>query len=205
MKLFILSMLCFNFVKPSYSQDTLQNYIIITYENSFALKGHGMKTYNWILPERELSYYNDYSLYRVLINSQYKSLMQDCIDKKPFAPSVVKDDESFILDSARFAVIDNLQMIIKQKRRKIQWITKEITTGQIEYINIYATPVSGIFCHGTFHPLAQINTKYSGDVYLPYASFQYNSLFWVNEKAKYLLSSDFLTLNYKSISEDIIP
>ncbi|MDR2840786.1 MAG: hypothetical protein LBV75_05925 [Paludibacter sp.] len=101
--------------------------------------------------------------------------------------------------------IDTFLLIIKKHRQKIQTTTLKWYKDDVrkkERIDIYAIPISGIFCtclQGHYFGGSKINLL-GGQVYLPLSDFKYNESFWKSKEWEIVKYVDYSIVNFASFT-----
>jgi len=183
------------------AQEGVSNYIIVTIENSFQVSMHGIKNYYWIVPVDSLRSSSNITFYPLFLTGTIKNDLDDCCNGRDIDPYVFKSSDTLkFLDDHQAESITQLSKILSKKQKKVQKNTKEfIASGNKEYITYYATPIKGNFCNCSFSKTGQLRTGYSGRVFVPISSFEFDDDFWQTDKAKFFLNQDFSKINFNVI------
>ncbi|GHT39095.1 hypothetical protein FACS189437_01530 [Bacteroidia bacterium] len=101
--------------------------------------------------------------------------------------------------------IDTFLSIIKQHRQKIQTITLKWYKDNIrkkERIDVYAIPISGIFCncYQEHYFGGSKELLLGGQVYIPLSNFKYNESFWSSKEWNIVKYVDYSIVNFASFT-----
>jgi hypothetical protein len=199
-KVFVFLVLLFGLAINLFSQNSESSgYVILTIEDTYKTSQHGTQTYFWIAPVDSINSYNS-RMARLFISGFTQNNLEDCCSGKPIDPVVYDQNSNSSLEQDYALRLMDLKELILKNKKKVQKISKNWQSGQVETVVIFATPVLGQFCSSDFHPIGQHRTGYNGKVYVPKSSFKYDGKFWTTSKANYILKQDFSVLDF-----DIIP
>ena len=198
-KLLILSFFLLWINNNVFSQQKIQSYVIVTFEDKYKNSPHGMRNYYWIIPVDSIKSLK-ITFSHLFLNNFSRDNLEDCCNGKDIDPFIVLKKSDYSYDSTYENILNRLNSVILKNRRKLQTIVKKWTKGQRENTSIFVTPISGIFCSSNYHMLGQERYGYVGKVFVPKASFAYDEEFWKSDKANFIISQDFTKIKF-----DIIP
>jgi len=190
---FLLLMICFAIESNAFGQN-LNNYIIITFEQTHKISQHGTKVYHWILPVDSTTNYETL-LAHLFLDGLSDENISSCCNRQPMDPVLVFSDSKFGLDSINREIVENLSKLLIKDRTKIQTITKQ-WDEQKETIKVFATAVSGQFCFSPFHEIGQQRTGYKGLVSVPHSMLRPFQGFWSSDKVKFIIHRDFSKMQF---------
>lgn len=101
--------------------------------------------------------------------------------------------------------IDSFIKIINKNRKKIQTITLEWykdKTRRKEKIDVYAIPISGVFCtcFQEYYRGIYKQDEFSGQIYVPFSDFKYNESFWNSQEWNIVKYADYSTVNFAALT-----
>jgi hypothetical protein len=176
----------------------LESYVIISFEDVYKISNHKIKTYHWIVEIDSIQSYDIQPSY--LFFNFSKQNLEDCCKGIEVDPFLVFPNSKYEIDSLHVSDINKLSAIIAKNKRKVLEVKKNWTSGQKETITIYATPVIGKFCSSNFHKIGQQRQGYTGRVFMPFSSFEYQSKFWQSPESKFILNIDLSKIKFDAIT-----
>lgn len=182
-----------------YSQvPSIKEYIIITFEktvNKYSVDG--TKNYFWIMPVDSFYDNQHFLISPLFIDAISKNDLESCCKGKRIDPFIMTTASKYNFDTNHINQINQLKIILRSKRRKIQDIFKKWTGGYIEEIKIYATPVLGSFCSCSLREETKTEVGYNGLVFIPLNSFSIIHNFEESKKFKYIIFSDYSKIDFE--------
>lgn len=175
-----------------------KEYIIITFERA-GNKVHRMNRYYWIIPSDSIINSKGLPMFSLYLESYFdKSELDECC--RGGIIDVLESDGS---DTLSFSndyniVLKHLNDLVLKNRKKVQTATyKWYNPNKEEITMIYATPITGNFCHCTqkFSSLIK-NYFQEGIIFLPLSDFKYNGNFWKSDQSKVIEYFDYSNLKY---------
>ncbi len=184
----------------SLAQSPIHKYVIITFEDVYKQSQHGVKSYYWIVNQDSIKS-PDFKMSFLFLSNFSKSDLIDCCNGKDIDPLAVFQNRSDgIFDQTYYKKLEQLKLLIKTKRIRLQTIRKNWQSGQQEVITVFATSIQGNFCSSNFHVLGQQRYGYKGKVFIPNSSFTYSDDFLNSKDAKLILNQDFSKRQFDIIS-----
>lgn len=179
-----------------FCQESVAEYVIITYSVDRNKDSHPPNDYYWIVPVDSLSGDNSIKKYPLYFDAFSKNDLKDCQENKDLLLFTLVSNEDFNIDSKVKADISNLKSIVKNNHKKVQQIVKKWSNGYKEKITVYITPIKGEFCYSnlSFNDEKMIN--YKGVVYLPVGYFSFNETFFKTAKYKEVMYADYIDSRY---------
>lgn len=177
----ILSVLILFLATSGIAQDSIQNYVVVTYERERSKGDHGVEVFYWMVNLSELDW-DRTKLYPLYLNDFSKNQLNNCINGSETLIFSVTSKDNYDFDTSYKNQIDKLIKIIKDGRRKVQTNKKILKGGLKETITIYLTPVSGSFCSSLmFEKDADMMGMSNQYLYMPVHSFNVYSAFWESD------------------------
>jgi hypothetical protein len=189
-------LICLNSYSQSESQST---FVVITFSSRYKTTMHGRQDYFWIIPIDSLSKIQN-NLSRLFIEPISQTMLLDCQKRIPLDPRLIFQNAPNDISNVYIKQLDFLKNVIMDNKKEILSITKKWANGQIQKINVYATPIKGKFCFSLYHPISQDRTDYKGLICLPISEFSLAIDFWSTEQAQSLLVVDFSKFEFDLIS-----
>jgi hypothetical protein len=185
----IIGMLFMNHV--AYSQLPQNRYLIFSFEDTYKISPHGTQTYYWIQPIDSVKKGNRI-LKKIFVSGYSTSELQDCCLGKAINPYAgVIGSGSYSFSKEHYLMLDTLERMIKRHRKKIQSIKIVQKQGQQETANLFATPITGLFCMSDFLNIGLHGQNYNGKIYVPYGHFSFINNFWISQEGNAVLITDF--------------
>lgn len=182
-------------VQFAHAQLSKGKYIIFTFEYINNNSPHGTQIYYWIQSVDSLSQQQPH-LDKLLLSGYSISELQDCCSGKSINPYTGTNTNSYEFGNKYYMSIDTISFIIRNSRKKIKSIHKTIKEKNNDLLNIYITPVEGVFCSSKFSPIRDKENLYKGLISIPYSSFCFYKNFWKSEEYRFIKNSNYLKFMY---------
>lgn len=115
----------------------------------------------------------------------------------PFSVLVVTRGDSFDYDSSYEKSVNVLFKIVREKRVKVQEISKTWCNNYREKVTVYITPVKGHFCSCMLYKQKR-DFKYEGILFVPdFSIFRFSEEFRISKKMEFVKYFDFSTILFR--------
>ena len=204
--IFLLLIISFNDI----SAQTLDNadYVIFNFVHHHqgsiqSHLGNFVDNYYWIVPIDSISNKFAFTIVALIINAETQIEADSCC-----ATGGTVNFFGFWEGASeeRINEINSLNKLIKRNRQKIQTITIKWHKDEIrkkEKIDVYAIPISGIFCKcvQVYYRGASKIDEFSGQMfYIPLSDLKYNASFLESPKWKIVKYVDYSIVNFASLT-----
>jgi len=164
--------------------------------------GNFVDNYYWIVPIDSINNKWAFNISPLIVNAESQIEVDKCAkgNTANFFGFWEGASEEYINE------IDSFMKIIKKNRKKIQTITIEWHKDKIrkkEKIEVYAIPISGIFCNciQVYYTGASKIEEFSGKMfYIPYSDFKYIESFWGSSEWEIVKYVDYSIVNFTSLT-----
>lgn len=185
--LLILSVLV---CKSAACQNLRHNYVVFTFEDTYKVSQHGKSLYYLIEPVDSIASKHN-ALSFIFLSGFSKDNLDDCCSGKEINPFAITANTSYGFSEKYSRSLDSLKQIIYKNRRRVQVIKKTWASGQIENIEIFVTPISGVFCSSKFSKIGLYSSDYSGLLYLGNSNFHGIESFWSTKEGSIISKQDY--------------
>ena len=190
-------------IQFAYAQLSKAKYIVFTFEYSNNESPHGTQIYYWIQSVDSIGRQHSH-LNKLLLSGYSESELQSCCIGKSINPYTSTSVNSYNFNQKYYMALDTVERIIKKYRKRIRVEYKDHEKKAGETINIYITPIEGIFCVSGFIPLRDREMLYKDSIIIPYSSFCFYRRFWESEEYKYVVKHDYTRFLYSILPPNIV-
>lgn len=178
-------------------QDSLKQFVILTFEMDRNKDSHGRFVYYWIAElekYEEVNEYKDPIIYSMFLHEFYsRNQLDSCCIGKTAYPFYFFQGDNFDFPQGYSEYLTGLRKLIKDNRVQIQKINKNWKDNYKETVTVYGTAVRGQLCkciNGGDSLLKQ------GDpVSFPKGKFEIIKDYWTDDK-RILLFKDFSQMEF---------
>jgi len=182
-----------------YSQNS-DSYVIISIDKKTSEGFHKEQFDSWIIKINEWKEIDKKAIYPFMINGYTRTDYNECCKENELVFFNYTKNEKVKLDAESLSSRDNLEKIIRDKKRRVQVIRKKWKSGKKQKIMVYLTPVKGDFCFCSLkHSNPNVELGYKGQIALPKSNFYYNNEFWDQEISKGIIKYDYTDLPFLSL------
>ncbi len=199
MKQFLFSLFLFFGLLPNVCRCQIHGrYVIISFDHYVSFGMHGLQRYYWIFPTDSIKPNHKIVLCKLLRSDYSQEDLAKCCNGIEIDPKDIRQTPHFSFSQKHYDELQHFDDVVLKRRKRLATVKKswQYFSNRKEYLRIFITPVTGNFC---FSPLAKTGEKatgYSGNIYIPISSFEYDKTFWDDEKAKSILTHDFAGMEY---------
>jgi hypothetical protein len=181
------------------------NYVVFNFvhhhEGIPSHSGNFVDNYYWIVPIDSINNKSVFSINPLIVNAETQHEVDKCStgNSANFFGFWEGASEKYINE------IDSFIKIVNRNRKKLQTITLKWHQNKIrkkEKIEVYAVPVSGIFCNcfQEYYRGALKEDEFSGQIYIPLSNFEYNESFWDTQEWKIVEYVDNSIVNFAAFT-----
>jgi hypothetical protein len=201
---FLYGLILLLIVKSGMTQIVKSNdFIVVTFE-TIKKKPNVTQLYHWITPVDSIVNEIIINLYPLYTEEYSFDVFEECLKGDTIDIFTTSAATNFNFSQEYFYQMEEFQSILKNNRNFVQGIVKRWKNKnkkkKKEKINIYVTPISGVFC--TCIQVAYIHGQpylnFLSQVYMPVSTFSYNSDFWQTEQGETLMFTDFSRIDFSS-------
>lgn len=198
MRLLLSAIFLFVFCSKVNGQDESDSFVVVTVEMKTTSRLHPLEYDYWIIP---VSMWNDFEeeLLPLFIGGFSQTDINECCLLDTLILFNYSTDESFAFKESFVESLEYFRDLIIKERIKVQTVRKK-WKGYKEELNIYLTPVSGVFCTcEKKHPDDDSKTGYTGRIAIPSSKLELNSGFKDTKKFKEMKRFDYSALPFISL------
>lgn len=180
-------------IKPLFSQAKEDKFVIVTIERFNPKAMHKRTLDYWIVPYLEWEGKPNVTILPFFIKGFSLQDVNECCNEQELIVFNRGMNENFAFDASVQKDLQFLSEINTKNKTRTQKIKKMWTNGIKENINVYITPIAGVFCRCKV-------TKHGGNILnfteaiIPIASFKHDDSFWKSPLSKQVMRYDFSNL-----------
>ena len=194
-KLLLASFLLLASTFNVFAQSRRGQYVVITFEDTYKISQHGTDTYYWIISADSIKQRKNVS--PLLMSGFSRNTFDSCCKGEPIEPFIVTTATTYDLANSYHVSTDSLRKLIFKNRKRMQAVNKKWVSGQQEKLQVFATPISGVFCSSNYDRQSYSMSEYNGRIYIPVSSFHYIDNFWNTVPIK-LIEKDYAELYFSA-------
>lgn len=199
--LIFIIFLIFSFAECK-AQNKVDDFVIVTIEKETTSKLHPSEIDYWIISRYLWKNYSKDAIVPLYMYGFSLADFKECVDGDSLILYNYSRDESFNFDTRYREELDYLVKIVKENRKKVQTIKKKWEEGYKEEIEVFLTPISGIFNFCSMvHADQRSMPEYAKKIGMPVSNFKYDFSFWDSQDFKELKRFDYTELEFVSLHQ----